>query len=76
MRRRRSFRIPRDGWGFPQDCSPTCEGLLTYASHVGSYSEEISLTGEQIGNFPQAFTQLALIAAAVTLDTALDATPR
>jgi GH15 family glucan-1,4-alpha-glucosidase len=48
------------------------EKMLTYANHVGLYSEEIALTGEQIGNFPQAFTHLALIDAALTLDPALD----
>ena len=48
------------------------EKMLTYGNHVGLYSEEIALTGEQIGNFPQAFTHLALIDAAVTLDEALD----
>jgi GH15 family glucan-1,4-alpha-glucosidase len=48
------------------------EKMLTYANHAGLYSEEIALTGEQIGNFPQAFTHLALIDAAVTLDAALD----
>lgn len=47
------------------------EKMLTYANHLGLYSEEIALTGEQIGNFPQAFTHLALIDAAVTLDGAL-----
>jgi hypothetical protein len=46
--------------------------MLTYANHLGLYSEEIALTGEQIGNFPQAFTHLALIDAAITLDTRLD----
>ncbi len=49
------------------------EKMLTYANHVGLYSEEIALTGEQIGNFPQAFTHLALIDAAIALDRQLDA---
>jgi pentatricopeptide repeat protein len=48
------------------------EKMLTYANHVGLYSEEIALSGEQIGNFPQAFTHLALVDAAITLDEALD----
>ena len=52
------------------------EKMLTYANHVGLFSEEIAVTGEQIGNFPQAFTHLALIDAAITLDRALDATAR
>ncbi|MGH3795282.1 MAG: glycoside hydrolase family 15 protein [Pseudonocardiaceae bacterium] len=47
------------------------EKMLTYANHLGLYSEEIGLTGEQLGNFPQAFTHLALIDAAITLDRAL-----
>jgi len=49
------------------------EKMLTYANHLGLYSEEIGPTGEQIGNFPQAFTHLALIDAAITLDERLDA---
>ncbi|MFI6830030.1 glycoside hydrolase family 15 protein [Kribbella sp. NPDC050241] len=52
----------------------TFEKMLTYANHLGLYSEEIALTGEQIGNFPQAFTHLALIDAAMTLDAQLDRT--
>ena len=48
------------------------EKMLTYANHVGLYSEEIGSTGEQLGNFPQAFTHLALIDAAITLNAALD----
>jgi GH15 family glucan-1,4-alpha-glucosidase len=51
----------------------TFEKMLTYANHLGLYSEEIALNGEQIGNFPQAFTHLALIDAAVSLDRHLDA---
>jgi GH15 family glucan-1,4-alpha-glucosidase len=48
------------------------EKMLTYANHVGLYSEEIGATGEQLGNFPQAFSHLSLIGAAVTLDAALN----
>jgi pentatricopeptide repeat protein len=57
------------------DARTAFEKMLTYANHVGLYSEEIALTGEQIGNFPQAFTHLALIDAAITLDAALDGRP-
>ena len=48
------------------------EKMLTYANHVGLYAEQISRTGEQQGNFPQALTHLALISAAFNLDRALD----
>jgi GH15 family glucan-1,4-alpha-glucosidase len=47
------------------------EKMLTYANHLGLYSEEIGPTGELLGNFPQAFTHLALISAAYNLDRAL-----
>ncbi|EFC83549.1 glycoside hydrolase family 15 protein [Parafrankia sp. EUN1f] len=47
------------------------EKMLTYANHVGLYAEEIGPSGEALGNFPQAFTHLALISAAIHLDRAL-----
>jgi GH15 family glucan-1,4-alpha-glucosidase len=50
----------------------TFEKMLTYANHLGLFSEEIALSGEQIGNFPQAFTHLALIDAALVLNRDLD----
>jgi GH15 family glucan-1,4-alpha-glucosidase len=47
------------------------ERMLGYANHVGLYSEETGSRGEALGNFPQAFTHLALISAAFNLDRAL-----
>jgi len=47
------------------------EKMMTYANHLGLYSEEISSTGTALGNFPQAFTHLGLISAALHLDRKL-----
>ena len=47
------------------------EKLLGYANHLGLYSEQLGLNGRHLGNFPQAFTHLALISAATYLDRAL-----
>lgn len=43
------------------------EKMLGYSNHLGLYSEEIGMKGEHLGNFPQAFTHLALISAAVEI---------
>jgi GH15 family glucan-1,4-alpha-glucosidase len=48
------------------------EKMHTYANHLGLYSEEIDATGGQLGNFPQAFSHLSLISAAINLDRQLD----
>jgi len=58
--------------GRMDDARLTFEKMLTYGNHLGLYSEEIGPTGEQIGNFPQAFSHLALISAAMNLDYQLD----
>ncbi|MFI6604475.1 glycoside hydrolase family 15 protein [Nonomuraea sp. NPDC050536] len=55
-----------------EDARLTFEKMLTYANPLGLYAEEIGPSGEQLGNFPQAFSHLALIKAAVDLDRMLD----
>ena len=57
------------------DARLTFEKMHTYANHLGLFSEEIGATGEQLGNFPQAFSHLSLISAAVNLDRQLDHGP-
>lgn len=47
------------------------EQMLGYATHLGLYAEQTGRSGESLGNFPQAFTHLALISAAFNLDRAL-----
>jgi GH15 family glucan-1,4-alpha-glucosidase len=47
------------------------ERVLGYANHLGLYSEQTGSQGEALGNFPQAFTHLALISAAFNLDRML-----
>ncbi|HKS70198.1 MAG TPA: glycoside hydrolase family 15 protein [Ktedonobacterales bacterium] len=55
-----------------EDARLTFEKMATYANHLGLFSEQIGLTGGQQGNFPQAFTHLALINAALNLNYQLD----
>ena len=47
------------------------EQMLGFANDLGLYAEETGLHGQAMGNFPQAFTHLALISAAFNLDRAL-----
>ena len=60
--------------GRPERARLTFEKMLTYGNHLGLFGEEIGPTGEQLGNFPQAFTHLGLINAALTLNRMLDET--
>jgi GH15 family glucan-1,4-alpha-glucosidase len=55
-----------------EEARQNLEQMLTYANHLGLYSEEVGPLGEGYGNFPQAFTHLALIRACHALDQALD----
>ncbi|KAJ2238200.1 hypothetical protein IWW45_000209 [Coemansia sp. RSA 485] len=45
--------------------------MIMYGNHVGLFSEEIDKSGNHLGNFPQAFTHIALISAAFNVDRAL-----
>jgi GH15 family glucan-1,4-alpha-glucosidase len=50
------------------------EQMIGYSNHLGLYAEQTGPSGEALGNFPQAFTHLALISAAFNLDRALGST--
>ena len=54
------------------DARLTFEKMFTFSNHLGLYAEEIAATGEQIGNYPQAFSHLSLINSALTLNDLLD----
>jgi GH15 family glucan-1,4-alpha-glucosidase len=49
------------------------EKLQGFSSPLGLYSEELSAGGVALGNYPQNFTHLGLVHAALVLDEALDA---
>ncbi len=44
------------------------EKMISYGNHLGLFAEQISKKGEHLGNFPQAFTHLGLISAALELN--------
>lgn len=53
--------------GRVEEAKENFEKTLGYANHLGLFAEELSMKGEHLGNFPQAFTHLALISAAMEL---------
>jgi GH15 family glucan-1,4-alpha-glucosidase len=57
--------------GYVEEAQFLFEKLLSYANHLGLFSEEISARGELLGNYPQALTHLGLISAAYNLDRVL-----
>lgn len=66
--------LTRAGQTFPEKLDQArllFERVLGYANHLGLYAEQTGPQGEALGNFPQAFTHLALISAAFNLDRRL-----
>jgi GH15 family glucan-1,4-alpha-glucosidase len=66
--------LTRAGQTFPERLDQArllFERMLGYANHLGLYAEQTGPQGEALGNFPQAFTHLALISAAFNLDRVL-----
>ena len=54
-----------------------CERLLNYAGPLGLYAEEVDpATGRHLGNFPQAFTNLALVFAVMQVIRAQERSDR
>jgi GH15 family glucan-1,4-alpha-glucosidase len=48
--------------GERREAEQLCERLLSYSSPLGLYAEELDpCSGRHLGNYPQAFTHLALI---------------
>jgi GH15 family glucan-1,4-alpha-glucosidase len=57
------------GGGKSTECRDLMKALFKYQNDVGLYGEEIDAeTGDALGNFPQAFTHIGLIGAALSLD--------
>jgi GH15 family glucan-1,4-alpha-glucosidase len=48
------------------------EKMLGYANPLGLYAEQLGFSGEHLGNYPQAFTHLGLISAAIDLNKRLN----
>jgi GH15 family glucan-1,4-alpha-glucosidase len=64
------------GGGSAEEAHATFTRLCGYANDVGLFAEEIDpATGAALGNFPQAFTHVGLINAAVSLARRLEGVP-
>ncbi|MCG5466260.1 glycoside hydrolase family 15 protein [Micromonospora sp. MED01] len=58
--------------GRREEAAEVFDQLLAYAGPLGLYAEQLDADGTALGNYPQAFTHLALIEAALNLDGAGD----
>lgn len=58
--------------GRTNDAIKTLDNILTYANHLGLFSEDVGLDGSQWGNFPQTYSHVGLINAAIRISKKLD----
>jgi GH15 family glucan-1,4-alpha-glucosidase len=57
------------GGGTLEQAHQRMESLLKYANDLGLFAEEVDPgSGNALGNFPQAFTHVGLISAALTME--------
>lgn len=56
--------------GLTAEATLLFEKMLGYANHLGLFAEQLGLDGQQLGNFPQAFTHLSLVSAASAINAA------
>jgi GH15 family glucan-1,4-alpha-glucosidase len=64
-------RAGRHDWTRLRDARLIFERMLGFSNHLGLYAEQTGALGQALGNYPQAFTHLALISAAFNLDRTL-----
>lgn len=54
------------------DAVKTLDSILPYANHLGLFSEDVGPDGSQWGNFPQSYSHVGLINAAIRISKKLD----
>jgi glucoamylase len=58
--------------GRVNDAVKTLDNILNYTNHLGIFSEDVGLDGSQWGNFPQTYSHVGLINAAIRISKKLD----
>ena len=58
--------------GRVNDAIKTLDNILQYSNHVGLFSEDVGTDGSQWGNFPQTYSHVGLINAAIRISKKLD----
>lgn len=58
--------------GRVDDAMKTLDTILTFANHLGIFSEDVGLDGSQWGNFPQTYSHVGLINAVFRISKKLD----